>query len=191
VTDGGDLSVTTAAALVGARGMQAVVDNNTAIYVTDDTPNAEARYRARFYFDPNSILMSNGNEHIIFYGYNGTTTAVVRIDLRRSSSQYQLRAGLMSDSGSWSMGAWTTITDARHWLELDWRASTASGANNGALTFWIDGTQITNLTGINNDTHRIDRARLGAVAGIDSGTRGTYYFDDFVSRRTTLIGPAT
>ncbi|HZM20889.1 MAG TPA: right-handed parallel beta-helix repeat-containing protein, partial [Anaerolineales bacterium] len=50
--DLGDLSVSTMAALIGSQGMQAVIDDNTTIYATDDTPNAEPRYRARFYFDP-------------------------------------------------------------------------------------------------------------------------------------------
>ena len=39
------------------------------------------------------------------------------------------------------------------------------------------------------DTWRIERARLGAVAGIDTGTRGTIYFDAFESRRQSYIGP--
>jgi hypothetical protein len=73
---------------------------------------------------------------------------------------------------------------------LDWRASTAAGANNGGLTFWIDGVQQANLTGVDNDTRRIDRVRLGAVSGLDSGTLGTDYFDVFESRRQTYIGPA-
>ncbi|NJN98415.1 MAG: hypothetical protein HC875_32150, partial [Anaerolineales bacterium] len=55
VTDSGDLSLSTAAALVGTRGLQALLDDNTSIYVTDDSPSAESRYRARFYFDPNTI----------------------------------------------------------------------------------------------------------------------------------------
>jgi hypothetical protein len=42
---------------------------------------------------------------------------------------------------------------------------------------------------VDNDTRRIDQARLGAVSGIDTGTRGTYYFDAFESRRQTFIGP--
>ena len=53
----------------------------------------------------------------------------------------------------------------------------------------IDGIQQANLTGIDNDTLRIDRARLGALAGMDVGTSGTYYFDAFESRRQTYIGP--
>jgi hypothetical protein len=31
---------------------------------------------------------------------------------------------------------------------------------------------------------------LGAISGLDSGTRGTYYFDAFESRRQTYIGLA-
>ena len=50
VIDLGDLSASPTAALIGGQGMRAVVDDNTSIYVTDDTPNAELRYRARFYF---------------------------------------------------------------------------------------------------------------------------------------------
>jgi hypothetical protein len=37
----------------------------------------------------------------------------------------------------------------------------------------------------------MDHARLGALTGIDTGTRGTYYFDAFESRRFTYIGPVT
>ena len=45
-------------------------------------PTLEPRYRARFYFDPNSIPMANGNTHYIFYGYSGASTVVLRIEFR-------------------------------------------------------------------------------------------------------------
>jgi hypothetical protein len=188
-TDGGDLSVSPAAALVGANGLRAVLDDNNLIFVTDDRPQAERRYRARFYFDPNSIPMANGNSHYIFYGYSGTSTDVLRVGFRRSQGSYQVQAGLRDDSSFWTNAAWFTIGDAPHWIEFDWRAATTQGANDGGLTFWIDGQQRANLANVNNDTRRIDRVRLGPVAGIDSGTRGTYYFDAFESRRQTYIGP--
>jgi hypothetical protein len=187
--DLGDLSVSTSAALVGTRGLQAVIDDINSIYVTDDSPNAEPRYRARFYFDPNSIAMLNGDTHFIFRGYSGTTTIALRVQFRFSSGAYQLRAGLVGDGSTWANSNWLTISDARHVIELDWRAATAAGANNGSLTVWIDGTQQANLVGVDNDTRRIDRARLGAVSGVDTGTQGTYYFDAFESRRQTFIGP--
>jgi len=189
-TDGGDLGVSTAAALVGGNGLQAVIDDNNSIYVTDDRPNAEPRYRARFYFDPNSISMISGDTHFIFNGLDGTSTAVMRMDFRRSSGTYQIRARILDDSSNWIDTTWFTISDGPHFIELDWQAATAAGANNGGLTLWIDGVQQANLSGVNNDSWRIDRVRLGAVSGIDSGTRGAYYFDAFESRRQTYIGPA-
>ena len=190
VTNGGNLNVTTTAALVGSQGLRAVINNTTAIYVTDDTPNAESRYRARFYFDPNSITMSNGNTHTIFYGYQGTSTQILQVEFRRSSGVYQVRASVRNNKSTWSSSNWFTINDAPHFLEMDWRAATAAGANNGSLTFWIDGAQQANLTGVSNDTRRIDRVRLGAVEGLDSGTLGAYYFDAFESRRQNYIGSA-
>ncbi|HKY54137.1 MAG TPA: DUF4832 domain-containing protein [Anaerolineales bacterium] len=190
LTDGTDLSVSTAAALSGIQGMQALIDDNTTIYVRDDSPNAEPRYRMRFYFDPNSISMASGNTHFIFKGFMGTATEVLRMEFRQSSGVYQLNASLLNDGSVWTYTNWSTISDASHFIELDWQAATAANANNGSLTLWIDGVQQPAVTGIDNDTLRIDRIRLGALTGIDTATRGTYYFDAFESRRQTYIGPA-
>ena len=169
--------------------MQAVLNNNTSIYVTDERPSAERRYRARFYFDPNSISMASGNAHFIFYGYTGANTPVLRVEFRFAQGSYSIRAALRNDSSTWTNTTWFVITDQPHSIEMDWRAATASGANNGGLTLWIDGAQHANLSGVNNDTRVIDRVQLGAVANIDSGTRGTYFFDAFESRQSTYIGP--
>jgi hypothetical protein len=175
--------------LIGSQGMQAVINDTANIYVTDDTPNAEPRYRARFYFDPNSIPMASGDNHFIFYGYSGTSTIVLRVQFRFSNGNYQVRAALRNDGSTWTNSSWFTISNATHYIEIDWRAATGAGANNGGLTLWIDGTQQADLTTVDNDTRRIDRVRLGTIAGIDTRTRGTYYFDAFESRRQTPIGP--
>jgi hypothetical protein len=133
--------------------------------------------------------MGSSNTHYIFYGRDASGTVMLRVQFRFSSSQYQIRASLLDDSTTFTSTAWFTISDAPHPIELHWRASTAAGANNGGLTLWIDGVQRANTTGIDNDTRRIESIRLGAVAGIDTGTRGTEYFDAFESRRQTYIGP--
>ncbi|MEA3439771.1 MAG: RHS repeat-associated core domain-containing protein, partial [Chloroflexota bacterium] len=187
-TDGGDLSVTTGAALVGTYGMQAVIDDNNAIYVTDDTPNGETEYVARFYFDPNSISMAEGDNHTLFYGLKDVISPVVRVELRYSGGNYQIRAQVRKDF-LLANTSYYTISDGEHYIEIDWKASTSPGANNGELTLWIDGVQKEQLTGIDNDTMYIDRVRLGAVTEIDTGTRGTYYFDAFESRTDGYIGP--
>jgi hypothetical protein len=188
MTDYGDLSVSTAAVLSGNFGLRALIDSNGSIYVVDNTPNSLPSYRARFHFDPNTITMSNGNSHYILYGYSGSLI-VVRIEFLRSNGYYLLRVHILADGNSWRTTNWIYITDAPHAVEISWLASSAVGANNGSLTLWLDGMQRSNLSGIDNDTHRIDSARLGALDGIDYGTRGTYYFDTFESRRVSYIGP--
>jgi hypothetical protein len=185
--DGGDLSVTTGAALAGRMGMSALLDDNTTIHVTDDRPNGESGYQVRFRFDPNSIAMANGDLHALFYGYVGTSTQVLRLEMRFAASQYQVRAALRNDGSTWTNTAWFTISDATHLLHLNWRAATAPGANNGRLVFRIDAVTKANLTRIDNDTRRIDRTRLGAVSGIDNGTRGSYFFDAFQANRPPII----
>src|SRR5688572_9476730 len=187
--DAGDLSASPASALVGSQGMQATIDDSNTIYVTDDSPNAEAGYRVRFYFDPNSISMASGDAHFIFKGFSGLSTDVLQLELRNSAGSYQIRAKILNDGSAFVVTNWFTINDASHYIELDWQAATAAGANNGGVTLWVDGIQQQDLTGVDNDTWRIDRARLGALAGMDPGTSGTYYFDAFESRRQTFIGP--
>ena len=188
--DNGDLSVSPAAALLEAHGLQALIDDTNGIYLRDDTPNAEPRYRARFYFDPNSLSMANNTSHVIFRGYLGASTAVVRVELRYSLGSYHIRAALTNDALSWTNTAWFMITDAPHVIEFDWQAAVAPGANNGGLTLWIDDVEKANLTAIDNDSLRVDHVRLGAVAGLELDTIGTYFFDAFESRRQTYIGPA-
>ncbi len=189
-TDGGDLSVSAAAALNGNWGMQTLLDDTRPLYVTDDRPNAERRYRARFYFDPNGLAMGNNKAHYLFYGYSGASKVVLRLELRRFSNTYQLRTALLNDATTWSNTAWFIISDTPHVVELDWQAATAARANNGSLTFWLDNSQRAQITGIDSDTRRIDRVRLGAVAGMDAGSLGAAYFDAFVSQRQSYIGPA-
>jgi hypothetical protein len=182
-TDAGDLSVSAAAAMLGSLGMQAVIDDENVLSVTSDQPNAESHYLARFYFDPNSISMASGNSHIILRGYGGSSTVALRVEFGYGASGYQLRAGVINDASTWTETAWFPLTDAPHSIQLDWRGASSAGMNNGGLVLWIDGVQKQVLTGIDNDTRRMQRVLLGALASIDSGTRGTYYFDAFESER--------
>ncbi|HKY54733.1 MAG TPA: choice-of-anchor Q domain-containing protein [Anaerolineales bacterium] len=187
--NGGDLSVSPSAALIGNWGMQALINDNNILSVTDNSPNAEPRYRVRFYFDPNSISMSSGDAHFIFKAFMGTSTEVVRLEFRQLSGVYQIRPGAFQNDSSWVYNNWFTISDGPHSIELDWRAASASGAGDGYLTMWIDGGGQIMLATVDNSGKWIDSARLGALTGIDTGTRGTYYFDAFESRRQNYIGP--
>ena len=148
---------------------------------------AKWHYRARFYFDHNSLTMTDGNAQYIFSGYD--TSSVFQVDFRFSGGNYQIRLRQYNDSSGVTSTAWVTISDAPHFIEMEWWAASAAGVNDGGVTLWMDGVQSATLTGVDNDTRRIEYVRLGAVSGIDAGTLGTYYLDAFESRRQTYIGP--
>jgi hypothetical protein len=129
--------------------------------------------------------MANSNAHYMFYGLNSANAAVIRLELGyATSSGYRIRASVRNNSGTYVTGSWITVSNAWHAIEFDWVS-----ASSGSLTLWIDGVQRSSLTGVANNTLSIERAQLGVVAGVDTGTRGTEQFDSFVSNRLSYIGP--
>ena len=122
--DGGDLSVSTAAHLAGSMGERAVIDDANAIYVRDDRPNAERRYRARFYVDPNTIRMANNDSFDLvwcagLFDYLDDTAAVLL--LRRLGKS-------LSASGTMVIGNFGPNVRSRSYMEFgEWRLNYRSG----------------------------------------------------------------
>ena len=101
---GDDLSVSAAAAMIGGSGLQVVINDNIAIYLTDDSPSGEKRYRARFYFDPNAIEMAALDRHNILLGYSTLSQPAMLIELRYvANTGYQLRTGANTDGSGWTL----------------------------------------------------------------------------------------
>jgi hypothetical protein len=191
-TTGKGLSLTADASMAGKQGLLVTVAGRSPSFVTADSAKAERRYRARFYFNPNSISMPNGSTHSIFVGSSRTSTRVarvLRVELGVATNQYRVRAALVDDGSAWLNTAWSVVDNAAHPIEVDWQAATSPAAHDGHLTLWIDDVERASLTGVANDRWWIDRIQLGAVEGVDGATRGTYYFDAFESRRQDYIGP--
>ena len=185
----GDLSVSPAAAMVGSNGMLALIDNTTSMYVQDLTPNAEPRYRARFYMNLNNLSMATGDSFRILTTRNGSVD-VVRIDLLRNAAGVFLRASTRTDAGPYMFTSFFSIpATGPTAIEFDWSAATSAGANNGSFSLWIGGSLVQTIGGIDSDTLRTEDVEMGAVTGLDAGTSGTMYFDAFVSNRTSYIGP--
>jgi CSLREA domain-containing protein len=187
--DQGDLSVTSAAAIGGSFGLQAVLDDNRAIYVVDDEPEAETAYDVRFYFDPNSIQMQSGNAHVLLLARDATGVAAFRIEVRSFQGDYQLRAVAPLDNAPAYASPWVALTDSPHVIEVEWWAATPAYPTSGRLLFWVDWKAGVSRYGLANLSRRVDSVRFGAVSGIDSGTRGMYYFDSFASNTGWWIGP--
>ncbi len=178
------LQVNGTAALNNNFGLEIVLSGGTNIAtVQDNSPNDLTHYRARFLFDPNSITMTSGDQHELFHGNmsGGPVNKPVVIEFGYTNPTYQLRAGIADDNSVMTYTQWVPISDTDHEIEFSWQTATAIGANNGRLRLWIDNNLEETLSGIDNDTQNLDTIRLGALAGIDSSTNGSYYLDDFTS----------
>jgi hypothetical protein len=182
-----DASVTEAAALVGTYGMQFVIDNTTAMYLVDATPDSEKRFRFRFYFDPNSVTMEAGNLFNMFVAQFGGANAIV-ITLEFNDGVYKIRPSSRIDAGTYTFHDRVILTDAPHYIEMDWKASSAAGANNGYSTLWVDGEEKTTMSSLDNDTVSITGVILGPSSGIDAGTSGTIFYDAYSSHTLDYIG---
>ena len=189
--DGGDLSVTASAAYQSGYGLNALIDDTVILKAVDSSPAYEKRYRARFYFNPNSLSMGNNTSHFIFDGFNTYMgIAHFRLELFYESGVYKLRPRVLRDDWLYTNGSKYAISNAWHVIEIDWNTSTAPGANNGYLSLWIDGALAGTIANVDNDLafHRVDEVHLGATGGVDATTSGSMLFDDFISHRETYIG---
>jgi hypothetical protein len=188
VTDGGRLSVSAQAALVGAQGMQALISSTRPIYVLDSSPSAEATYHARFYFAPNSISVPKNKPHDVFIGRNSSGSAIFKLQLQAASGNYQLRGVILLGNGKTTTSNWFTIGNFGHAVEIAWQAASTAKGSDGSLSLWIDGTLMQTRSGIANGGYRLEEVLLGPQ-NIPAGSSGSEYFDAFSSSRTTYIGP--
>ncbi len=186
--DEGDLRVSSTAALEGNYGLEVLIDDTTELWVEDVYPSTESHYRARFYFDPNSIVMPTNSTMDLFYGIDVESETIIYIELRSIYDEYQIRISTLDDSDNWVNSYWFPISNDPHAIELEWQASSSSTSTDGQITFWIDGLEKSQISDMDNDTKRIDNIQLGVLNISSSLITGTVFFDDFASKRTSYIG---
>jgi hypothetical protein len=192
VTDGTDLRSTAPAAMAGtAFGLEALVNDTNSLYVQDDTPVLESRYRARLYFDPNGFDPGEGQSHFrtrICIVFDPSGFRIITLVLKRQAGAYSVETRVRRDDGTRADTGFLPISDGPHFIEFNWQRATGPGASDGTLEMWIDGTSMATLTGIDDDLSSVDSARMGAMS-VKTGAAGTLYFDEFESRRQSYIGP--
>jgi len=182
-----NLATAAESAYWGYSGLEIGIAGNTDLYVLDQTPAAENSYRARFYVDLDSLSMVTADAFDLFSGATGTGTGF-QIQVQKTASAKQIRLVAFTDGGSTPATSWFDLTAGWHAVEIQFVAAAAPNANDGSASLYLDGALKQSLTGIDNDTRLVDAVKLGAVSGIDAGTRGTLSIDDFESRRHSFIG---
>jgi hypothetical protein len=193
VTDSGDLGVSAAAALKStAAGLHGIVDDTAGLYVQDNSPGDEGRYRARFYFDTSSFDPGETENHRrtrLFIAFEeNPNRRLAAIVLRRLGGQYSLLGRARLDDDSQYDTGFFPIDDGVHFVELAWTRSSGPDAGDGSFELWIDGSSVHAATTLDNSAGAVDFVRLGALS-VKTGATGTLYWDEFESRRVTYIGP--
>jgi hypothetical protein len=187
---GGDLSATTTAALQGAYGLQAIVNDQAPLYVEDAGPQGESRYRAAFEFDPNGFDpgTASGRHRVRLLAAFGGAPArrLLVVVLRYRNGVYSVQVRVLTDANTRTDTPFIDVTDEPHSVQLDWIRSSGPHFQNGRLELWIDGESVAVVDGIDNDQRGIDSTRLG-VFSIKAGAQGTVFLDWFDSRRATFI----
>ncbi|MEE8523584.1 MAG: DUF11 domain-containing protein, partial [Thermoanaerobaculia bacterium] len=80
---------------------------------------------------------------------------VARIVAQLLDGEYRLRARVQRDDGAWIKSPWTVLSPGAHSLQIHWWAAPSADIHSGGLRFWIDGEPAADLTGIDNDSHRL------------------------------------
>jgi uncharacterized delta-60 repeat protein len=191
-TGGGDLGVSLEAALDSTPfGLRGLVNDTAGLYVQDDTPDDESRYRARFHFDPNGFDPGEAEQHRrtrLFIAFaEDPMRRLAAVVLRRLEGSYSLMARVRQDDNTQVSTPFVPIDDGPHAIELDWRRASGPDALDGAFELWIDGVSVAMLAGLDN-SDGVDLARLGALS-VKTGAAGALHWDEFESRRESYIGP--
>lgn len=184
ITDAGDLSVTTSAAMaVTSFGLQVVLDDTTNIYAFKalGAPSTSGVLRASLYVDPNSLRMANLDElsYAYFVAADGVTT-VGSMQLFFLNG-YRIRGAMLDDAGTHNHTQAFSISDGPHRVEIRITRASSSTARNGSYETWIDGSAQVTLAGIDNYDRfsSFKTVSLGANSTVNK-IRGIYYLDELI-----------
>lgn len=185
-TNGGKMSVAAGAAMNGTGyGLQFQVTSTTTMYGYKDltTGDTSGELSAGFYFDPNSLAMANNDLFgLLYLSSNAGSNYIAMLEMQYiAGSGYKIRTNIYNDSGGTSATAYYTISDNPHYIEIQLRRATSSTSGDGSVQLWVDGTFKETKGGIDNyDRFNAFQRVYVAANGLDSGTSGTFYFDELV-----------
>lgn len=190
------ITVTNAAAMNSTTwGMQTNLDGSTNnVFVESTHPASETHYLFRFWISPATAVITQQNRSLRIAGVGDNTNGQhLLIFLRRNGSDnsYRLNSWYKGDTGLYQAGpgmflVFQTNPNSPRQIEVEWTASSGPGANDGSYVIrrLQPTTAEESITGLDNDTLRVDNFRQGLLAGSGSNASGgAYYFDEFESYR--------
>jgi hypothetical protein len=191
--DGGDLSVSRPAAMDSTgTGLQGVVDDVVGLYVQDDSPSDEGRYRARFWMDANDfdpgVAQGHRRTRLFIAFSEAPARRVAAVVLRLQNGVHSVMGRARQDDNSQADTGFIELRPGPHAIELDLKAASGPDLPDGSFVLFVDGEAVAKLGNLDNSRSQPDFVRLGALS-VKGGARGTLYWDEFESRRASYIGP--
>ncbi|HEX9733530.1 MAG TPA: hypothetical protein VGG06_16280 [Thermoanaerobaculia bacterium] len=182
--------VTAAAALSGSSGLEidlgAIAASSPADgFVYDATPAARRAFNLRFLIDPHTASLGDGKAFVLAGAASSDDPEAgehLRLKIRGSNGDLELRAEAVDDSGTVLATDWTPLGGGGaqiepHFVEIQWRAAGRPSIDDGLARLWVDGEERGAILGIDNDGRLVESFRLGAVAVPDS-VAGVLYVDN-------------
>jgi hypothetical protein len=190
-TNPSNMAANSAASMIGAYGCEFTYSSGsppighitTAAYFTKIENSGELR--TRFYFDINNLSMGSADEFWLMWwscdGTVGGSNRLFALEVKEVSGNYQINLSCKDDGGTTYDTTQTTISDAKHYIDIYSKRATGSTDNNGIVRMWIDdvetGGSLTNLD--NWDLWMTqDGCDIGLTWGEDATTSGSFYIDE-------------
>ena len=177
---------------MGGFGLRGTVNDTTGLFVQDDEPEDESRFRARFHFDPSGFDPGEAEgrlrTRVLIAFEENPTRRVMAVVLRRLGGAYSLMVRARQDDNSQVNTSFVPITAGPHRVEFEWIRSSGASANDGQLRLWLDGTLMQTVTGLDNSISAIDFTRLGALS-VKAGASGVLDWDAYQARRRAPTAP--
>lgn len=176
-----------------ARGSQFRVDTTPSRvrggFVADHSPAGEDHYAVRFLLNAQNLMLTSDARLVLLEGADDSGRSWLELVMTYvdSTNSRRLSVSALQDGGGRSGSTPFDLTDGWHAVEVEWWAS-APGAADGRVEIRLDGALQAGLSGLDNDTGRIDQARWGVMDALAT-TSGHLDLDEFVSRRAGPIGP--
>ena len=193
VTDGGDLSQGTPGLADTVGRMECLIDDTNAMYGQADFSSSSGQIRIRFYIDISALTMGDGNMFTVLLTRTSGSTSIMAADITFNDPFFQIRAGLRRDAGSYGYtGEYTFSAVAEHYIEIHGVRASGDATSDASVQLWIDGVsqELRDDIDLYDNWTELGSVRLGPLFGIDAGTSGTLYLDEFTANDDGgLIGP--
>jgi hypothetical protein len=182
-SSGTGMTITAGAALAGSTlGCNVNVPNATAKYKYKSGLNSTTGVLGiSLRIHPNTLTMGSGDNFGVLDVLNTAGNVLLFFLLVKSGADYKVQVGHYTNAGSPAYDTNTVILDADNFIEIQ-AVRSGSGLSDGTIAIKINGTTVTGVTGIANDTRwaQVDQIRIGAglVISIPATSTGDIYLDE-------------